>query len=334
MIVYVLVIAAILLIIGLIVLQRSGGVTFPWVEFYVKGKEAGFAFGEINLLRKVAVQTKLKSPTSLFWSERTLDRCIRGVIVRQRSKNLTADPESVLFLSKLFDFRKRVEFNNPKYTRGITTSRNMVAGQYIKIVLPGAGVYTAKVVENLRKYLAISYPDGNPLPPGFSWREQKVKIYFWRQEDAGYYFEAKILGDYNDKQYPILHVKHSDNLVRAQKRNSIRVGLNQNAYLFRLRSINDANEQVEQGGGYRCKMVDISESGAGVMVGGRAKAGMPVKIQTVLGDQDIVMSGTVKDVTFKEMKNLSILHIEAVPPSSFMKNRILSYVYGIFRDEK
>jgi c-di-GMP-binding flagellar brake protein YcgR len=331
---YVFIIVLLLLIAGFILLQRSGGVGFPWVEFYVKGKEAGFGFSEINLLRKVAVQTKLKNPTSLFWSERTLDRCIRGVIVRQRSKNLVTSPESVNFLSKLFEFRKRVEFNNPKYTRGISTSRNMVAGQYLKIVLPGAGVYNAKVVENLRKYLAISYPEGNPLPPGFSWRGQKVKIYFWRQEDAGYFFETAILGDYTDKQYPILHIKHSDSLIRAQKRKSIRVGLNQNGFLYRLRSINEANETVQQGGGYRCKIVDISEDGAGIMVGGRAKAGMPVKIQTVLNDQDIVLSGVVKDVTFKEMKNVSILHIEASPPSAAMKNRILSYVYGIFRDEK
>ncbi len=324
----------VLLIVGLLVLQKSGGVGFPWMDFYVKGKEAGFAFSEINLLRKVAVQTKLKSPSSLFWSVPTLDRCIRGVIIRNRSKNLSGDPDTIDFLSRLFDFRKRVEFNNPKYTRGISTSRNMVANQYIKIVLPGAGIYISKIVENLRRYLAIAYPQGKSLPPGFSWRGQKIKVYFWRKEDAGYFFETSVLGDYAEKQYPILHIKHSENLIRAQKRNSVRIDLNQNGALFKLRSIEQANEQTADRGGYRCKMVDISESGAAVMVGGRAKAGMPVKVQTDLGDQTVVLCGIVKDVTYRDSKNVSVLHIEAVPPSSAMKNRILTYVYGIFKDDK
>lgn len=327
-----LIILIVLIVLASILIQRSGGFSFPWMSFYVKGKEAGFSWGEINLLRKVAVQNSLPNPSSLFWSEKTLDRSIRGVIVRQRSKGVAESPDSTEFLSKLFEFRKRVEFSLPKYRLGITTTRNMVAGQYIKIVLPGAGVYLSKIVENLRKYLAIAYPEGKALPPGFSWRGQKVKVYFWRKEDAGYFFETDVLGDYTDKQYPILHIKHSDSLARVQKRNSIRVGLNQSAYLYRLRSIHEASESVEHSGGYRCKIVDISEDGAGVMVGGRGKAGMPVKIQTDLQGQSVILNGVVKDVSYKDSKNVSILHVQAVNPSPMMKNRILSYVYGIFKD--
>ena len=46
----------------------------------------------------------------------------------------------------------------------------------------------------------------------------------------------------------------------------------------------------------------------------------------------MVMSGVIKGVTFKQSKNVSILHIQAVPPSGPMKNLILTYVYGIFRE--
>jgi hypothetical protein len=37
-------------------------------------------------------------------------------------------------------------------------------------------------------------------------------------------------------------------------------------------------------------------------------------------------------VTFKQNKNVSILHIQAKEPSPAMKNNILLYVYGIFKD--
>ena len=51
----VLVFLAILLIGGIILLRRLGGGSFPWLQFYTKGKESGFVFKEINLLRRMAV---------------------------------------------------------------------------------------------------------------------------------------------------------------------------------------------------------------------------------------------------------------------------------------
>ena len=321
-----------LLIAFVIFVLRNGGFGFPWLQFYVKGKESGFKVREINLLRHVAVDNNLRNPTSLFWSEKTLDRCIRGTIIRFRSRNKEGDEWSVGFLNKLFDFRKRVEFNLPKYRIGITSSRAITAQQPLKITFPGSGVYFAKVVENMRKYLAISYPSGKPLPPGFSWQKHKVSVYFWRLEDAGYQFETRVIGDYQDRNYPILHIAHSDGLVRAQKRGSIRAQLDTSGHLYPLKSIEHAYEEWDTTGGYRCKFVDISEDGAAVLVGGRAKPGLPIKLQTEILDKPMVMSGVIKGVTYKKSKNVSILHIQATVPSPAMKNLILTYVYGIFKD--
>ncbi|TVR02456.1 MAG: PilZ domain-containing protein [Spirochaetaceae bacterium] len=326
-------IVTLLFIAFFVFVQRSGGFGFPWVQFYVRGKESGFKFGELNLLRRVAVENRLKNPTSLFWSERTLDRCIRGTIIRFRSEDKEEDEKAIEFLSKLFDFRKRVEFNLPKYRLGIQSTRSISAQQPIKITFPGGSVYFSKVVENMRKYLAIAYPKGKPLPFGVTWRGQKINVYFWRMEDAGYYFESRVLDDYLDRKFPILHIAHSDQLVRTQKRNSIRVKLDSSGMLFPMKSIQDANEEVSRSGGFRCKMVDISEDGAAIIVGGRAKPGLPVKLQTEIQKNPIIMSGTIKGVTYKENKNISILHIQAVPPSHPIKNTILTYVYGIFQDD-
>ncbi len=325
-------IIAALVTLFVIFIQRNGGFGFPWLQFYVKGKESGFRFRELNVLRHVAVENNLRDPTSLFWSEKTLDRCIRGTIIRFRSQNKETDPGSVEFLNKLFDFRKRVEFNLPKYRIGIKSSRSITPQQQIRINFPGSPVYTAKVVENMRRYMAISYPQGKALPPGFSWERVKINIYFWRPEDAGYRFDSRVLGDYLDRQFPILHIAHSDNLIRAQKRGSIRAPLNATGRLYPLKTIDESTEEAENVGGYRCRFVDISEDGAAVMVGGKAKPGLPIKLQTELQDHVVSMSGVIKGVTYKQNKNLSILHIQARPPSPAMKNTILTYVYGIFNE--
>lgn len=325
---------AIIFFILALLIQRGGGMGFPWIEFYVRGKESGFKFSEINLLRQVAVENNLRNPVSLFWSERQLDRSIRGTMIRMRAKGIVQEPRSVEFLGKLFDFRKQVEFNLPKYRMGLRSSRDIVTSQRIKIPLEGVGVFNSQVVENMRRYMAISHPEGTKaLPPGFSWEGQKIQVYFWRQEDAGYNFESKVIGDYMGQQYPILHITHADNLVRNQKRGSIRVELSNPAKLYPLKTIDESNENVEASSGYRGRMLDLSEDGFAVIVGGRAKAGLPLKIQFNLSGVTLVMCGVVKAVTLNQRNNQSTLHVQAVKPSEPIRIHILTYVYGIFKDE-
>ena len=325
-------IAGILLLIVIIVLLRIfGSDNFPWIQFYTRGRESGFNLQEINLLRRAAVENRIQNPVSLFWSVRQLDRCLRSMILRYRSKgNDSIKPEMI---SKLFDFRKKVEFDQPKYKIGITTSRKISVRQIIKITLPGVGTYTSTVVENLRKYFAISYPLGPKLPVGFSWNSQRINIYFWRGDDAGYVFETRILNDYTDSsKVPILHVAHSDSLVRSQKRRSVRADVNKNAYLYSLKSIDNRNENIEQSAGIRCRVIDISEDGAAILIGGRAKAGLPIKLQIKLYTETVVMCGIIRGVNFNQNKNQSVLHMKAVPLSFNMKNNVLSYVYNLFPD--
>jgi c-di-GMP-binding flagellar brake protein YcgR len=331
----ILLVIAFLAVLSVILLRRAGGGRFPWLQFYLKGRESGFTFREINLLRRVAVEVKLEAPTSLFWSIKQLDRSIKGTILKYRSRGRENDPEYNTLLGKLFELRKRVEFDLPKYKMGIKTSRKMSRNQRLRVTLPGlAGSFSTMVIENLPRYLAISYPEGPKLPEGFSWKNQKVNAYFWRAEDAGYTFQTKVLDDHSDKQYPILHILHSDNLVRSQKRQSVRVETDMSAELFPLQSIDHANETPEQQRGLRCRLVDISEGGAAILIGGKAKAGLPIKFQFTIGDALVAMSGVVKGVTFDQKKNRSLLHLQAVPPSDAVRNLLLVYVYNLFGERE
>lgn len=323
-----------LMLILVIFLRSAGGGSFPWIHFYTKGKESGFSLREINLLRKVAVQNRLENPISLFWSIKQLDRSIKGMLIKFRSEGKENDETSIRFISKLYDFRKKVELSLPRYTLGLKTTRKIATHQRLKITLPGIGTYNASVVENLRRYMAISYPEGPKLPPGASWKNQRINVYFWRADDAGYVFESKVLDDFIEQQYPILHISHSDNIIRSQKRRSVRVEVRRPAFLYPLSSIAAANEQEENNSGLRCRLIDISEDGAAALVGGRAKVGLAVKLQFRLTDSTLVMCGVVKGVTFNQKKNQSILHIQAVPLSLRQRNRILSYVYNIFQERE
>ena len=334
MFVIVLTIVLVLLIACYLYLRSLGGITFPWLQFYVRGKESGFSFREVNLLRTIAIKNRLNNPTALFWSVKVLDRCIRSTIVSLRATGNDNDRKHLVFVNKLFDFRKRVELDQPKYTLGLTSTRSVTPGQTCKIALEGGGVYFSKVLENNRRYIAMTYPRGNPLPPGFSWRDQPLRFYFWRQEDAGYSFESRVIGNFIDRKIPIIHVQHADDLVRVQKRRSVRRDLNVPAQLYPLRSIGDANEVLESSAGFRCRLLDISEDGAAVAIGGRVKAGVPLKIIAEIADQMIVLSGVIQSTNYQRKHNISVLHTQAKRPSDSMKVKILTFVYQLFDPNK
>ena len=327
-------ILAVLLIGGIIFLRRLGGGSFPWLQFYTKGKESGFVFKEINLLRRMAVQSAMANPTSLFWSIKRLDRCIRDCIVRFRGEDQVADMEANVLIAKMFELRKKIEFQQPKWKIGLKSTKEIPPRTRVSLNVPSTGTYNSMMVENQSRYMALSYPEGKSLPEGFAWTSQKVAMNFWRTNDAGYQFIGRVIDDHSDKQYPIIHAAHTDNLVRAQRRKSLRVETNLSGQLYPLRRIEDANEVPEQKPGLRCRLQDLSEDGAAILVGGRAKAGMAVKYQFALASSTVVMCGVVRRVNFNGKTNRSVVHIEATGTGLSTKNEVLPWVYNLFGDRE
>jgi c-di-GMP-binding flagellar brake protein YcgR len=325
---------ALLFVAGFFLLRRLGGSKFPWVQFYVRGKESGFTFKEINLLRKIAVDSQLQNPTSLFWSIKQLDRSIKNLILKYRTLGQENEEKSVRMVAKLLAFRKKVELSQPKYKVGIKSSRQITQHQRLRIMLPGAGPFFSSVVENLRRYMAFSYPQGPKIPPGFSWKGRKIGVYFFRQADAGYYFQTKVIHDFIEKKYPILHVAHSETLIRTQKRRSVRVDCNLPAMLYPLRALGESDETPEASAGLRSRIIDVSEDGAAILIGGKAKVGIIIKVQFLLGDSSIILSGVVKNINYDQKKNRSLLHLQAQPLSQVMQNRVIEYVYNIFGERE
>src|SRR5260221_6260086 len=90
----------------------------------------------------------------------------------------------------------------------------------------------------------------------------------------------------------------------------------------------------EETQGLRSRLVDLSEGGAAVLVGGKARVGLPVKMQFDLGNALVILSGVVKGANFDPKKNRSLLHIQASTPSVAVRNRILIYVFNLFGERE
>jgi c-di-GMP-binding flagellar brake protein YcgR len=160
----------------------------------------------------------------------------------------------------------------------------------------------------------------------------KLSVYFWRDDDAGYVFDSDVQDEVFSRGTASLKISHSDNMARTQKRHSIRIKTHKAAFLYILDS-DDASHNVELSPGLKCFVEDISDSGCAVLVGGKAAVGLRIKVQFVLNNMPICISGTVRHLDYHEDTHKSLLHTEADPMPLETRNQILGEVFGMLPEE-
>ncbi|MCL2008448.1 MAG: PilZ domain-containing protein [Treponema sp.] len=299
-----------------------------WLQFYAEGKDSGFTFKEIEQLHALAIKAKLDDPAMLFISMEQLDVCIRTFVTDIHSSGDSNNQESQILLSKLYDYRRKIEADKAGSKSGIFNSRQISEGQNLRVQITGSGVFRSQIVRNINTNLTISKPVSDRLSESFPWQGLKLSIYFWREEDAGYVFDTEVLGEIFSKGIPALKISHSDSLFRTQKRKSLRVKVSKAAYLYPLDNDEDPNK-LEANPGLRCLLEDLSDSGCALAIGGKAESGFRIKVQFVLNNVPVCMGGTVRSVVYKEDTNRSILRVEADPLPVEARNQILGEVFGM-----
>ena len=166
------------------------------------------------------------------------------------------------------------------------------------------------------------------------WIGKTISLYFWRKNDAAYVFDTvvKESGMYNGEN--VLYLTHTSDLLRTQKRKSIRCACHMYAQMYVVRSETADLSLVETEPGLKCLLEDISEDGALIRIGGKGVKNMQIKLQFTIADSFIVMAGFVRGVDYDDEKKQSLLHFECTQISPQMKNAVLSYVYNVLPQEE
>ena len=156
----------------------------------------------------------------------------------------------------------------------------------------------------------------------------------WRKGDARYVFDTLVLKNGIFLGQTALFLKHSYNLVRTQKRKSVRAQCQIDALLYIIKEKVIDYSIIETQNGYKCVLEDISEAGALIRIGGKGVQNIQIKIQFTINNMLVVMFGIVRTVEFNQETNQSLLHFECIHIEQEMRNEILRYVYKMLPEHE
>ena len=309
--------------------QKKGGL----LQYYARGKDSGFTFRELELLRKLALKSDLLDPSDLLWSQQYLDFCIRTYVKTARLSGNEQNPETQEFLSKLYDYRKKLEIDKSKGKIGLANAREIEEGARVLINLKSIGNFNSRVIKNTNHYLTIARPTSTKVPQSFAWTGQHIAIFYQRENDAGYVFDTTVMDEVFSKGYAALQINQPEKLDRTQRRNSIRIKTHKSAFLY-IKDDDEPDFSLETVSGYRCILDDLSDSGCAISIGGKGVPGLKVKIQFVLNATPMAMCGIVRAVSYDEDENRSVLHIQSDELPKETRNQILAEVFGMLEDDE
>ena len=197
------------------------------MNFFSKGFDYGFRHSEISALWQLAKKCGIEEPLSLYISENSVNRCISSVIEEARQKGAEDSTQIQAFLEKLYKFKTRVILDKEN-KRGIESTKSLDIKQKLSVILKGKGVFKSRILNNGTQLIIllpyqISKQSKRPeFLPESEWEGKEISVYFWRNGDAGYAFDTKVIGTGIFRSDKALFLMHSTKLDRTQKRQSIR----------------------------------------------------------------------------------------------------------------
>ena len=311
------------------ILVKRGGHSFPWLQFYIRGKEERFRLHEISDLQRLVTRVRLRDPLSIYWSKTAVVTCIKSLSAQYRKSGVLEDVHESRFIKKLYNLLSKIIHISKNKKRGLQNTREIDVQTGIQIIY-GAAIYKSQIIEIHPRYLAIAHPRVlDPLCSVQFAHGGSLRVKFWKNGDSGYEFTSHFVSVSTNEDENIIHIQHTRKIMRSQERRLIRKQVNVPGIFFMYKSRKDAFEASQDEHGLKCQVVDISEGGASVIIGGVAPSNAIVRIKVIVSTIEIIIvTKLVGDIHDKE-RRVSLLRLKTIEQSVVMQNRISSLVYDI-----
>lgn len=302
-----------------------------FITFYIGGQKKGFSSRDLFLLWKLLDSGGLTKEIQNSWSIQSVDRYISFINADSSYYRISEDRGAIEdILAKLYAYRTQVALHNDAEKFAIRHTLDMPTGQMCILLFARSPAIYAKLILKTNEGLLFSILQSSeknftdiPVTTG-----TPLTVYFWKRADAGYIFKTTTIMRTKADGQVRLQVKHKRDLLRTQKRKSIRASCQFSGVAVPVH-YNTLFEESSNSGGVKCTIYDVSEDGAMFIIKGKILRGLRIKLQFTINDIPIDMWGTVVYAGYNRNKNISKAHFYCEHLMPRMKNAVLGYVYNI-----
>jgi c-di-GMP-binding flagellar brake protein YcgR len=303
--------------------------------FHRTARGIGLSGHHIEILEHLVRVCGVQRPFLLFSSAGLLDDILRkGIYALYQDKKLKEEDRQRR-LTHLFQIKQIIE-RSARQGIGARSTASLKAGQSLTITTEGGRSYPSRVVSAMRDLVACAAATDDS-GAGIRWpRGTRLKINFWREGDAGYAFESKVLGYDTIKGSLCVLVHHARTLRREQQRKYRRSPLRRACFFYPV-----IVTGAEGGRGRRGRrravvqsarrllgsVLDISAGGCSVHSVYALPANSLCKIEFELARrQHITVFGKVRSTRRTGIRG-GIMHVMFTRLSSQYLNQIYLFVY-------
>ena len=301
-------------------------------------KSMGLPDPHVDALENLVLTCKLKQPFLVFSSTALLDDVLRkGLyaidIAREISEEQKEQRKTILF-----QIKQTLERGGRK-APALKSTTLLKPGQLLAITPEGGGQLSSKVVSNMKDFLTIAVPSAAAGVETRWARSTPLAVYLWRENDAGYSFQSKVLGYDTVKGISCVLVQHSKTLRREQRRKSKRREVMRACFYYPI-SIDEPDKARK---GERKAMIEHSQRTLGTVVdlsaGGCAiqslkpfEGGRLVMVEFEIEKRSPIRAfGKVLRVRRKKGGHGGVMHIMFTNVTRQYLNRICAFVYDFAR---
>jgi hypothetical protein len=310
---------------------RRKGVRTPgssWHGFYQFARTRGLTREESDLLRRLVQAQGLQRPNLIFTSMTILDSAIQRAVRRLGMQELRGESKDDIINAY---YRLRNKVARSKGGRAVANTRAIPVESKIRMSLPKYGFFTVTVNRNEPEYLGVTIP---VLPPDKSipWNRQKVKCWYWRENDAGYVFETKVSNVIVTSGLQTICLKHTDNVSRVQKRAYPRKNVRLPVVYSRVRVVEEGGKKrafVDKKETHWGTIVDISVGGLSVETTVPFDRNSYIRTEFELKEElKVVGFGKVKRIERNPARRTWNMHIQFTKIDKKYRNEIFAILYN------
>lgn len=297
-------------------------------------RDIGLQKSHTEMLDYLVKACKVKQPFLVFSNTGLLDDIIKkGIYSLDHNRDISEEVREQN-LSLIFQIKQIIERNSRKGI-GIRSTNLLKPGQSLVITEESSGQYAMKVVSNMRDMLCLSAPH-NRAGHDFRWRKgTRLRAHFWRDSDAGYSFQTKVLGYDTIKGKICVLIQHSKTLRREQKRKFRRRPLEKPCFFYPIQIMEMGSGRkkkhkavVEQSKRHLGTVADISGGGCSINSLNPLLQGQLIKIEFEFErGTRIAVFGKIKRFNKNKVRG-GVMHVMFTKVSGGYLNRIYSYVYN------